>query len=63
MYLGMALALLGVALWWPSAPGLIVVPLFCLYIGRYQIQPEEEALVSLFGEEYTTYMSRVRRWI
>ena len=63
MYLGMALALLGIALWWASAPGCIVAVTFCLYITRYQIRPEEQVLLGLFGEEFSTYMSRVRRWI
>ena len=63
MYLGMGLALLGLALWWASVPGLALVLAFCLYINRYQIHPEERALAVMFGEEFTSYMSRVRRWI
>ena len=63
MYLGMATALLGVALWWGSAPGFLLVAAFCAYITRFQIQPEERALSALFGEQFITYMSQVRRWI
>jgi protein-S-isoprenylcysteine O-methyltransferase Ste14 len=33
------------------------------YMGRYQIQPEERALTSLFGPKFTAYAARVRRWI
>lgn len=63
MYLGMALAMLGVVFWWPSVAGGIVVLLFCLYIDRFQIRPEEKVLLGLFGDDYSAYLSRVRRWI
>jgi protein-S-isoprenylcysteine O-methyltransferase Ste14 len=39
------------------------VPVFALYINRFQIYPEERVLSSLFGAEYTAYKNRVRRWI
>jgi len=63
MYLGLAFLLVAwaVAL---SAPLLLVGPLaFVLYIGRFQIQPEERILTKLFGADYTRYASRVRRWL
>jgi protein-S-isoprenylcysteine O-methyltransferase Ste14 len=63
MYLGMAAALLGIALWWASLPGLLFVAGYCAYITRFQIQPEERALLARFGEEFSSYMSRVRRWV
>lgn len=63
MYLGMALALAGVAAWAVSLPGLLLVPVFCAYMGRFQIAPEERALLAGFGEAYASYMRRVRRWI
>lgn len=63
MYLGMALVLLGVAVFWASAPGSAIVAAFCFYIQRFQIVPEERALQRLFGEEFASYRSRVRRWI
>lgn len=63
MYLGMAAGLLGMALWWASLPGLLLVATFCAYITRLQIQPEERALRAHFGDAFTIYMSRVRRWI
>ena len=63
MYLGMALALLGVAVWVSSVPGYLLVPVFCLYITRFQIQPEERALVAAFGEPFLAYMGEVRRWV
>jgi protein-S-isoprenylcysteine O-methyltransferase Ste14 len=63
MYVGMAAALLGVALWWASSAGLVCALAFCLYITRFQIEPEERALLARFGAEFTDYRSRVRRWV
>jgi len=36
---------------------------FALYITRFQILPEERAMVKIFGAEYEDYRRRVRRWI
>ena len=36
---------------------------FCAYLTRFQIVPEERALLELFGGPYARYCSRVRRWI
>jgi protein-S-isoprenylcysteine O-methyltransferase Ste14 len=63
MYLGMALALFGVAAWRPSLPGYAAVLLFCTYLTWFQIKPEERTLLKLFGAEYSAYMAQVRRWI
>lgn len=37
--------------------------LFVIYMNRFQILPEEQALESLFGAEYVDYKQKVRRWI
>jgi protein-S-isoprenylcysteine O-methyltransferase Ste14 len=34
-----------------------------LYIGRFQIAPEERALAKLFGSEFADYQAKVRRWL
>jgi protein-S-isoprenylcysteine O-methyltransferase Ste14 len=36
---------------------------FTLYITRFQIRPEERVLEEIFGQEYATYATRVRRWL
>jgi protein-S-isoprenylcysteine O-methyltransferase Ste14 len=63
MYLGMALALLGLSAWRSTLLGYLLVPLFCLYMTKFQIKPEERALLARFGEEFAAYMARVRRWL
>ena len=63
MYLGLALVLLGwaVFLWSPWA--LLGPVVFVAYISRFQISPEERVLGTLFGGEYSAYKARVRRWL
>ncbi|MGY0218219.1 methyltransferase family protein [Endozoicomonadaceae bacterium StTr2] len=63
MYLGMLFSLGGWGLFLGSIYSLIWLPVFILYMNRFQIQPEERALGQLFGDEFKAYCSRVRRWI
>lgn len=63
MYLGMLLVLLGFALYLMHPVAFLVLPAFVAYLTRYQIIPEERHLAARFGAEYTSYVSRVRRWI
>ncbi len=63
MYLGMLLFLLGLSIYNGLIVGLIFLPLFVGYITYFQIIPEENAMLELFGEEFTIYMKKVRRWI
>lgn len=63
MYLGILLLLTAYALHEPSWLAPLWLVGFVLYMNRFQIQPEERALRSLFGAEYTRYMARTRRWI
>lgn len=63
MYVGMTLMLLGWSVWLGSVYALILPVTFVLYMNRFQIAPEEKALHALFGTEFLTYKSRVRRWL
>jgi protein-S-isoprenylcysteine O-methyltransferase Ste14 len=63
MYLGMALVLLGWAIWLGSLVALLVLPLFTAYLTRFQIIPEERALAATFGDAFAAYRQRVRRWL
>jgi protein-S-isoprenylcysteine O-methyltransferase Ste14 len=63
MYLSLLLYLLAWAVFLSNGLALILVPVFVIYMNRFQIEPEERALSSLFGPEYTSYQARVRRWL
>jgi len=63
MYLGLVLILSSLSIYLGTAFGLIVMVLFILYMNRFQIVAEEEALERQFGEAYLDYKNSVRRWI
>jgi len=63
MYLGMLLDLVAWAAFLASPLALALVPLFVLYLDRFQIVPEERALSALFGSDYAAYKNKVRRWL
>jgi protein-S-isoprenylcysteine O-methyltransferase Ste14 len=63
MYSGFVLILAGWALLLSNALSLLVLPAFVLYMNRFQICPEERALLSRFGKDYEEYTARVRRWV
>jgi protein-S-isoprenylcysteine O-methyltransferase Ste14 len=63
MYLGLLFVLVGWALYLANVLAFPFLPAFILYMNHFQIEPEERALTSLFGQEFLEYASRVRRWI
>ncbi|GKS57656.1 membrane protein [Nitrospira sp.] len=63
MYLGALIVLLAWAVYVSHVVAFLFLPLYVLYMNRFQIQPEERTLTQLFGQEFTAYASRVRRWI
>ncbi|TMN79719.1 MULTISPECIES: isoprenylcysteine carboxylmethyltransferase family protein [unclassified Pseudoalteromonas] len=63
MYLGFAFILAGWGVWLSSVWAMLGVVGFIGYLTLFQILPEERALTKLFGEEFTTYKARVRRWL
>lgn len=63
MYLGLLFVLIGCFVILGALGAVVGLPAFMLYITRFQIQPEERALHSKFGSAYTTYKTRVRRWL
>jgi len=63
MYVGMVLLLLAWAVNLSALLPFAGPPIFVLYITRFQIQSEERVLKGIFGEEYSAYAARVRRWL
>ena len=63
MYLGALLLLVAWAVFLAAAWAFSGPVFFYLYIGRFQIEPEERILAGLFGDEYASYVARVRRWL
>ena len=64
MYVGLLLVIIGWAVFLCSLWALLLGPYaFVLYISRFQILPEERALSTLFGAEFTAYQARVLRWL
>lgn len=63
MYTGLALWLVVWALYLDSVLALAGVAAFVGYMTRFQIVPEEQAMQTLFGAQFTLYKARVRRWL
>lgn len=63
MYVGLVFVLLGWALYLSHYLAFVLLPIFILYMTRFQIQPEEQMMKQKFGKKYQVYISRVRRWI
>jgi len=63
MYVGLLCVLVAWAVFLSSAWALLGPLIFALYIGRFQIAPEERALAKLFGSEFADYQAKVRRWL
>ena len=63
MYVGLSLVLLGWAVLLSNVLAFAIVPVFVLYMNRFQIGPEEVALERVFGEDYNGYRAKVRRWL
>ncbi|MEJ2766376.1 isoprenylcysteine carboxylmethyltransferase family protein [Photobacterium sp. MCCC 1A19761] len=62
MYLGLLLLLIAAFFYFSALSGVIIIPLFVLYMNNFQIGPEEGVLEHLFGDEYRRYCQQVRRW-
>jgi protein-S-isoprenylcysteine O-methyltransferase Ste14 len=63
MYLGLALSLLGLAVWLGTLTPFLVVPLFVWVLTARFVRREEQRLEERFGSRYLAYKARVRRWI
>lgn len=63
IYVADLLFLVAAGLWFGSLPAFLLLPVFVLYMDRFQIVPEEEILARMFDADYAAYRARVRRWI
>ena len=63
MYLGMLIILLSISFKFNLLGGMIISLLFFIFITKFQILPEEEAMNELFGDKFTQYSNTTRRWI
>lgn len=63
MYLGFLLILGAWGLFLGSVLSSVMLPVFVVYMNRFQIIPEERYMREKFGQAYVQYVSQVRRWI
>jgi protein-S-isoprenylcysteine O-methyltransferase Ste14 len=63
MYLALLIVLIGWGFYLDSLAALAVTVVYLAYLNRFQIAPEERALRERFGDPFTAYCKRVRRWI
>jgi protein-S-isoprenylcysteine O-methyltransferase Ste14 len=63
MYLGMACVLASLGMFFNIIGGIVFISLFCAYITKFQIVPEEKAMLDLFSEDFNQYKQTTRRWI
>jgi protein-S-isoprenylcysteine O-methyltransferase Ste14 len=63
MYLGMIIALLGIAIVSGTVGALVPIVIFISIIEFRFIRPEERLLEGLFGNSFRVYRKSVRRWI
>jgi protein-S-isoprenylcysteine O-methyltransferase Ste14 len=63
MYVGLLLALVAWGILLSNYFSIALAATFILYMNRFQIQQEESALESKFGNDYLAYKRRVRRWL
>lgn len=63
MYLGFVLLLFGLWVFLGTATPLLPVLVLPLLLQRIFVPFEEKMMLDTFGEEYRTYMGRVRQWL
>jgi len=63
MYLGILIAMLGIAFMMGSLPGFVTVIVFFLFVNFVSIPYEEAKMEAQFGDDYRDYKQSVRRWL
>ncbi|WP_282055156.1 methyltransferase family protein [Maribacter luteus] len=62
MYLALLMVLLAWGLWLGNAFNTLLAAGFVGYMNKFQIIPEEKALLAVFGKDFRHYCTQVRRW-
>ncbi|HLP80706.1 MAG TPA: isoprenylcysteine carboxylmethyltransferase family protein [Nitrosomonas sp.] len=63
MYLGLLIMLGAWGIFLENVTALVLFPLFVGYMNRFQIIPEEKALLAQFGDDYLHYLASTPRWL
>ena len=63
MYVGFLLMLVAWGVFLANVLSVLLLPLFVVYLNRFQIISEENALLAKFGDDYARYLRSVRRWV
>lgn len=63
IYVGFTLMLIGLPLNSGTYWGIVLAPVFIYLMNRLVIEQEETYLEKKFGDVYTSFKSRVRRWL
>lgn len=63
MYVGFLLMLAAGGVFLANVLSVLLLPLFVVYLNRFQIIPEENSLLAKFGNDYARYLKSVRRWV
>lgn len=63
MYLGLLFVLFGWGIYLGNPASMLVAFILVFWLGRFQIEPEEQALADRFGAHFEDYRATVRRWL
>lgn len=63
MYVGFVFLLFAWACVLSNVFSLLAIILFIIYMNKYQIKPEEDALAINFGQQYFDFQRNVKRWL
>lgn len=63
IYLGFVFMIIGIPLYFDNYWGIIVAPVLVILFNRLVVEYEEIYLKQKFRDVYTSYKSRVRRWL
>lgn len=63
LYVSMAIGYLGAAVWTGRVGAIVLLPVAIAVLRKMVIAREEAYLTRRFGDEYSAYRGRVRRWL